>query len=660
MRVLFRIGAALLIICMMISVFSMAEPPEDETLPEEPPMEEIIPPDPTEETQPEVSEEEIEPEEEYIYPNDWSRNALIFAVENGIFKGDKDRNLNPDQNITRAEMAAVLVRLLGATETTSLSAFADVSSTAWYYGELSAAVACGIFGGTSANAMQPNQPITREQAVVVLCRAFGIVSNNFEAYKEFSDKGSVSAFARDSVSAMRVRGFVNGYSDGSFQPKKSITRAEVAQLLYNIFDVVADTPEEITTEGTIIYRGAEELPQQLDISGTLIIGQAAQQVIAPQSWNISYSLVLRTGKDTQADLSCVQTEKLVCAMISGMVTAPPRNELYLGGTSCDYFGDASTITVVGGDHSFTGNSSLIYLRGGSLIHNGNTGDIYMQGSTALELNGLADYISVDGDRVKISGNGKAAYIVISYEHRDITLAYDEMKDIWYETYGAEHDNALNVVQTQKIPCKVLYDTVLYTNFNMNTVLCNVKAGTIVYNEYHPKDEKMYVSLPDGTKGYINRWLCDLPLNMVTTNGNLDYSKATKEGFVDLMGCRSATQYLIWVSKYTQKVMVFTGTKGDWNLIKTFPCATGTNNTPTPAGSSQTFGHEARWYYSDHCIDNVTYFNGWHAFHTVLMNYDGTFYNATVGVPMSHGCVRLLPEAALYIYNLPLCTGVIVY
>ena len=81
---------------------------------------------------------------EYVYPDDWSRDALMFAVENGILAGDENHNLNPRSNITRAEMAAVLVRLLGATQETSLSALTDVLEGAWYVKELSAAVKAGI------------------------------------------------------------------------------------------------------------------------------------------------------------------------------------------------------------------------------------------------------------------------------------------------------------------------------------------------------------------------------------------------------------------------------------------------------------------------------------------------------------------------------------
>lgn len=102
---------------------------------------------------------------EAVLPSGRSREAMTFAVENSIYYGDHTGALHPHENITRAEMEAVLVRLLGAQEQADLSAYTDVDASAWCTPALSAAVAAGIFGGVSTSRMQPNNPITREQAV---------------------------------------------------------------------------------------------------------------------------------------------------------------------------------------------------------------------------------------------------------------------------------------------------------------------------------------------------------------------------------------------------------------------------------------------------------------------------------------------------------------
>jgi len=594
----------------------------------------------------------------YKFPNDWSRDALEFAVENEILAGDEKHDLRPKDNITRAEMAAVLVRLLGAKERVDISSYEDVSKSAWYYKELAAAVACGIFGGVSATKMQPKQPITREQAVVVICRAFGIVSQERDTYKEFSDKRKISAYARDAVSAMKALGLVNGYKDGSFAPKRSITRAEVAQLLYNIFDCIADSPSDLPTEGTVIYRGSEALPQELILDGTLIIGQACESVEAV-NWSISNTLVLRGGNDFSAEFSALSTQNLVCAPLSGSIIAPELEQVTLWGNESNFSGAAKNLIVMDGKHTYSGVSEQIHMRAGKLCHDGNTGEVVMETSTELEMNGESAMITVRGKDCKLTGSGKTALLKTHAEKNKIDLAYDEWQDIWKETYLEEHNQALDIVQTQRVPVPIFRRAPLYEDREMQKELRVLEVGDTVYFEYHPSD-RVYVSLEDGTKGWVMRYACGWTENLVTTDGNLDYSEPVKEGFVNLQEYESKTDYLIWISKYTQKVMVFEGEQGAWDLIRTFPCATGSNETPTPAGVYEIFKRTDQWDFSDHCVRDVSIFNGGHAFHTVLLNFDGTFYNRHVGEPISHGCVRMLLDDAKYIYNLPMETCVVVY
>ncbi len=617
------------------------------------------------------------PVSDYEFPDDWSREALMFAVENDILQGDEHQRLNPKHNITRAEMAAVLVRLLGADEKGDLSVFPDVNPAAWYYDELSAAYASGIFVG-SGGKMLPNEPITREQAAVTLCRTFGIVSEDRSAYTAFSDGGRVSSYARDSISALREQGLMNGYTDGSVRPQAYITRAEVAQLLYNILDCIADSPDELPAGGTVLYRGTQALSDTLTLDGTLILAQKAPAVFAPTDWHISGDLVVHTGRETDADLTNAELGRLICAPLSGSVRAAAEEEVYLWGVSSDYIGDAARLTVCGGSHSFTGCSEKLTLRGGSLTHHGSSGAILLDDGTQLFLNGDADTaqisgrnvhltangrigeVRVDGANATLDGSGCVGTLTIYTANCAVKLPCDTVNDVWYETYQKDYDSALQTVQTMRVACTVQRATALYKNQNLTGYLRALPVGTTVYNEWHPAGNVFYVSLADGTKGWVPRWDCYIPDDTVTTDGKLDYSKATKEGFVDLRGYDSRTGYLIWVSRYTQKVMVYQGRKGDWELIRTLPCSSGANNTPTPAGVYSINSRTWRWYFDYYYVNDVSVFNGGHAFHTILLDYGGGIYDGRVGIPLSHGCVRMLPDDCAYIYGLPTGTRVVIY
>lgn len=643
---IFRCVALLLALCLLLSYPCFADPAEAEK--------------PTESVKPSETEEPTEPDEkiEYVYPNDWSRPALVFAVENGIFAGDENHQLNPGKNITRAEMAAVLVRLLGASEKADLSAFTDLEKNGWYLAELAAAVKAGVFGGTSKSTMEPNAPITREQTIVVLSRAFGIVSQTRDTYKKFTDGGKVSPYARDALSAMKEMGLANGYEDGSFHPQSSITRAEAAQLLYNLFDCVADKPDELPASGRVLYRGSEPLPETLHLKGTLIIGQGLNHFKA-SDWNISDCVILRSGNQTKADLGGLKTEKLVCAPLEGAVEAD-ATEVWLWGGGCVYTGKAKRLVCVASKHTANGSYDELTLRNGEVIVNGDLGTASCGLGTHLTLSGTADKISLDGKYVTLDGTGKAKLVVINAGDYSLKLSYDKLDDAWYQKYQKDHDSALSTVKTQVVPCKVEKNTALYKTQGGGKIR-DLPKGTIVYNEFHPAGSWFYVSCADGVQGWVPRWDCDIPDDPPgATNGSFDYSDATKEGFVDLKGYSSSTNYLVWINRYTQKVYVYTGEKEDWTIIKTFPCSSGANNCPTPIGVFAISSNGGTWNFDHYYVNNVTIFNGDIAFHSILLNYGGGVFDGELGYPKSHGCIRMNIEDAKYMGTLPIGTTVVVY
>ena len=69
----------------------------------------------------------------------------------------------------------------------------------------------------------------------------------------------------------------------------------------------------------------------------------------------------------------------------------------------------------------------------------------------------------------------------------------------------------------------------------------------------------------------------------TQKYNMDYANGLKESYINGKGYSSKTKYLVWVSRQNQKVYVFSGSKQNWKLIKTFICGTGKDSTPTPTG-----------------------------------------------------------------------------
>lgn len=130
-----------------------------------------------------------------------------------------------------------------------------------------------------------------------------------------------------------------------------------------------------------------------------------------------------------------------------------------------------------------------------------------------------------------------------------------------------------------------------------------------------------------------------------------YDKISAENFVNGSGQSSRTEYLIWVSTYTQHLYVFRGSRGNWKLIKDWECSTGAPWSPTPTG----FGKAIEGYKS--YDDRIPY---WCNFQTAN-SIHGHRSSYTFGSPQSNGCVRNYNNNAKWIYyNCDKGTAVIVY
>ena len=118
----------------------------------------------------------------------------------------------------------------------------------------------------------------------------------------------------------------------------------------------------------------------------------------------------------------------------------------------------------------------------------------------------------------------------------------------------------------------------------------LKKGTkITVIRNHPQKPK--IRLADGTEGFTYRGAIRLSKEHFTSQ---DYTKQQIECFVNQKGYASSTQYLIWVATYPQRIYVFSGSKGNWKLIRSGKCATGAITTPDYPGE-QKITKKVRWH-----------------------------------------------------------------
>lgn len=220
----------------------------------------------------------------------WYQAAMDFARDQGILFGDADGNMLPGSNASRAQMAAMLVRVFGCTAGKDITHFTDVSTGTWYYPELSVAAQMNIFSGCGDGTMGPNRSITRQEAMSVIARAFAVADGTAADLAAFTDASAVSNWAVASVAGLVRAGIVSGDA-GRLSPKATITRAEIAQMLYELGLQFCSDAAALPASGRVVYTGTAPLTADA-FSGTLYLGGAAGRDLG--GMDITGTLVVRT------------------------------------------------------------------------------------------------------------------------------------------------------------------------------------------------------------------------------------------------------------------------------------------------------------------------------------------------------------------------------
>ncbi len=162
----------------------------------------------------------------------WAQDAVNMLLKRNIVSGVGNNTFEPARDVLREEFIKMTVLLLGIKINAETDTFSDVEKGAWYNPYVAAAYENGIILGRSDGKFGTGEYITREDCAVILARALKISDDS--AQNVFTDKGEISDYAENAISAMNKRGIINGMEDGSFRPKKSCSRAEAAVMLARI------------------------------------------------------------------------------------------------------------------------------------------------------------------------------------------------------------------------------------------------------------------------------------------------------------------------------------------------------------------------------------------------------------------------------------------
>jgi len=163
----------------------------------------------------------------------WAREYIEKAKKYGLMQGKGEKLFEPKQNITRAEFATLLGRLLKLEPSTKASQkFTDVRPDSWYYGYVMKCYEEGIIFGKSEKEFKPNDYITREEMAVMFQRALALNTQEDIAVKDIQE---VSSWALPAIKAVMANQIMMG-DNGVFSPKQKVTREMAAAVIVRVYE----------------------------------------------------------------------------------------------------------------------------------------------------------------------------------------------------------------------------------------------------------------------------------------------------------------------------------------------------------------------------------------------------------------------------------------
>lgn len=224
----------------------------------------------------------------------WAESEIGRWSSYGVLQGD-GTNFYPEAPITRAETAAVFGRLMGYVQAAE-NGFTDLGEDEWYTQDVLEACAAGLLEGDGTT-VRPEDPLSREEAAVILCRALGIEQKTGET--GFADNAGISSWAKPAVLALEAAGLVQGVGGNRFAPAQNITRAELVKMLDNVVKGYFNEPGTYTLdiEGIVVVSSQDVVLKDMYIGGSLIVAEGVRGgTVTLDNTTVKGGQIVRSGK----------------------------------------------------------------------------------------------------------------------------------------------------------------------------------------------------------------------------------------------------------------------------------------------------------------------------------------------------------------------------
>lgn len=171
--------------------------------------------------------------------NHWAKDSINNLGSRMVIRGFNENTFAPNQDITRAQFTAIIVRGLGLKTGIGENQYSDVVQDEWYTEYIKTATDYNLISGYGNGQFGPNDKITRQQAMAIIARAMKLTNLCLDLEKaevnsilaKFSDSKQIADFFEESIALLIKSGIVKGQSNQTIAPNDNITRAEVAVII---------------------------------------------------------------------------------------------------------------------------------------------------------------------------------------------------------------------------------------------------------------------------------------------------------------------------------------------------------------------------------------------------------------------------------------------
>ena len=227
----------------------------------------------------------------------WAQGTIIQWTSKGYISGYEDGTFKPDNSITRAEFVRLVNQSMGYTKTGNVY-FSDVSSSYWGYNDIQKGVAAGYVRGDGNGKFRPNDPVSRQEAAVMISQICGL-GQDFSAAAKYTDYRYIPSWAAGYVGAVSKAGIMSGYPDGDFKGDRYLSRAEAVIALDKALNYNASTTDN--REVLKNYKLTDTSLKDKIIQGDLVISSSlSKKDVVLDNVKVEGSIIVEGGKTITA------------------------------------------------------------------------------------------------------------------------------------------------------------------------------------------------------------------------------------------------------------------------------------------------------------------------------------------------------------------------